>query len=106
MGVTLLCMLRLTCIDVDGTLVGSSNEVLPQVWAAAERAVAAGMHLSELLCRSGRGAAAQEQLARALRGVVEEAAPPLVAAAFSLLRSLQSGERSCTHLERDRRPGV
>ena len=38
-------MLGLTCIDVDGTLVGSSNEVLPQVWAAAERAVAAGMHL-------------------------------------------------------------
>ena len=38
-------MLGLTCIDVDGTLVGSSNEVLPQVWAAAERAVGAGMHL-------------------------------------------------------------
>ena len=39
-------MLGLTCIDVDGTLVGSSNQVLPQVWAAAERVVAAGMHLS------------------------------------------------------------
>ena len=38
-------MLGLTCIDVDGTLVGSSNEVLPQVWAAAERVVTAGMHL-------------------------------------------------------------
>ena len=38
-------MLGLICIDVDGTLVGSSNEVLPQVWAAADRAVAAGMHL-------------------------------------------------------------
>ena len=38
-------MLGLTCIDVDGTLVGSSNEVLPGVWAAAERVVAAGMHL-------------------------------------------------------------
>jgi Cof subfamily protein (haloacid dehalogenase superfamily) len=38
-------MLGLTCIDVDGTLVGSSNEVLPQVWASAERVVAAGMHL-------------------------------------------------------------
>lgn len=68
--------------------------------------VAAGMHLAELLCRSGRAAAAQEQLARALRGVVEEAAPPLVVAAFSLLRLLQSGERSCTHLEGDRRHGV
>ncbi len=38
-------MLGLTCIDVDGTLVGSSNEVLPQVWTAAERVTAAGMHL-------------------------------------------------------------
>jgi Cof subfamily protein (haloacid dehalogenase superfamily) len=38
-------MLGLTCIDVDGTLVGSSNDVLPQVWAAAERVVNAGMHL-------------------------------------------------------------
>ncbi|WP_425147457.1 Cof-type HAD-IIB family hydrolase [Deinococcus sp.] len=38
-------MLGLTCIDVDGTLVGSSNEVLPAVWDAAELAVAAGMHL-------------------------------------------------------------
>lgn len=46
-------MLGLTCIDVDGTLVGSSNEVLPQVWDAATRAVAAGMHLC--LC-SGRPA--------------------------------------------------
>ena len=38
-------MLGLTCIDVDGTLVGSSNEVFPGVWTAAERVVAAGMHL-------------------------------------------------------------
>jgi len=38
-------MLGLTCIDVDGTLVGSSNEVLPQVWQAAGQVVAAGMHL-------------------------------------------------------------
>ena len=36
-------MLGLTCIDVDGTLVGSSNEVLPAVWDAAERAVSRAM---------------------------------------------------------------
>ena len=46
-------MLGLTCIDVDGTLVGASNAVLPQVWDAATRATAAGMHLC--LC-SGRPA--------------------------------------------------
>ena len=46
-------MLGLTCIDVDGTLVGSSSVVLPQVWDAARRAAAAGMHLC--LC-SGRPA--------------------------------------------------
>lgn len=46
-------MLGLVCIDVDGTLVGSAGEVLPQVWAAAARARAAGVRLA--LC-SGRPA--------------------------------------------------
>ncbi len=46
-------MIRLIGIDVDGTLVGSSGSVNPSVWAAAERARAAGIHLA--LC-SGRPA--------------------------------------------------
>lgn len=46
-------MLDLICIDVDGTLVGSSGEVLPQVWAAARVARARGQHLA--LC-TGRPA--------------------------------------------------
>lgn len=43
----------LVCIDVDGTLVGSSGDVLPPVWQAAARAREAGLHLA--LC-SGRPA--------------------------------------------------
>lgn len=39
-------MLDLICIDVDGTLVGTSGEPLPMVWAAAERAIARGQHLA------------------------------------------------------------
>lgn len=46
-------MIRLIGIDVDGTLVGASGVVQPQVWAAARRARAAGIHLA--LC-SGRAA--------------------------------------------------
>jgi Cof subfamily protein (haloacid dehalogenase superfamily) len=46
-------MLSLVCIDVDGTLVGSSGTVRPRVWAAAERARAQGMRLA--LC-TGRPA--------------------------------------------------
>ena len=46
-------MIELIGIDVDGTLVGSSGQVSPQVWAAAERARATGIHL--VLC-SGRPA--------------------------------------------------
>lgn len=46
-------MVRLICIDVDGTLVGSSGGVLPEVWAAAARARAAGIRLA--IC-SGRPA--------------------------------------------------
>lgn len=46
-------MIRLVCIDVDGTLVGSSGGVHPGVWRAAERARAAGIRLA--VC-SGRPA--------------------------------------------------
>jgi Cof subfamily protein (haloacid dehalogenase superfamily) len=44
---------HLVGIDVDGTLVGSSGEVSPRVWEAAETARARGIHLA--LC-SGRPA--------------------------------------------------
>jgi Cof subfamily protein (haloacid dehalogenase superfamily) len=46
-------MIRLVCIDVDGTLLGSNGDVHPAVWPAAERARAAGIHLA--LC-TGRPA--------------------------------------------------
>lgn len=46
-------MIRLVCIDVDGTLVGTSGTVLPQVWAAAARTRASGIRLA--IC-SGRPA--------------------------------------------------
>lgn len=46
-------MIRLVCIDVDGTLVGSAGTVDPAVWRAAARARAAGIHLA--IC-SGRPA--------------------------------------------------
>ena len=46
-------MIRLICLDVDGTLVGSSGDVLPVVWAAAAEARAQGIRLA--IC-SGRPA--------------------------------------------------
>ena len=46
-------MIRLVCIDVDGTLVGTSGSVLPEVWDAAARARAHGIRLA--IC-SGRPA--------------------------------------------------
>ena len=46
-------MIDLVCIDVDGTLVGSSGTVAPAVWAAAKRAREAGLRLA--IC-SGRPA--------------------------------------------------
>lgn len=46
-------MIRLVCIDVDGTLVGANGTVHPSVWRAAERARAAGIRLA--IC-SGRPA--------------------------------------------------
>src|SRR5688572_25586756 len=45
--------IRLVGIDVDGTLVGASGQVLPIVWEAAARAREKGIHLA--LC-SGRPA--------------------------------------------------
>jgi Cof subfamily protein (haloacid dehalogenase superfamily) len=46
-------MIRLICIDVDGTLVGTSGTVLPEVWDAAARARERGLRLA--IC-SGRPA--------------------------------------------------
>jgi len=45
--------LRLVCIDVDGTLVGSDGAVHPEIWSVAVRARAAGLRLA--IC-SGRPA--------------------------------------------------
>lgn len=46
-------MIELICVDVDGTLVGSSGDVAPEVWPAVERAREAGARL--VIC-SGRPA--------------------------------------------------
>jgi Cof subfamily protein (haloacid dehalogenase superfamily) len=46
-------MIRLICIDVDGTLVGTSGTVAPDTWAAAERMRDRGVRLA--IC-SGRPA--------------------------------------------------
>jgi hypothetical protein len=46
-------MIRMICIDVDGTLVGASGDVLPAVWPAAERLRASDIRLA--VC-SGRPA--------------------------------------------------
>ncbi|MHB1223391.1 MAG: Cof-type HAD-IIB family hydrolase [Gemmatimonadaceae bacterium] len=46
---------RLVCIDVDGTMVGSSGAVVPSVWDAAERARAAGIRLAICSGRPGFG---------------------------------------------------
>lgn len=46
-------MVKLVCIDVDGTLVGSSGVVSPGIWSAAEGARARGLRLA--IC-SGRPA--------------------------------------------------
>jgi Cof subfamily protein (haloacid dehalogenase superfamily) len=46
-------MIDLVCIDVDGTLIGTSGSVAPAVWEAAARARAAGLRLA--MC-SGRPA--------------------------------------------------
>ena len=57
-------MVRLICIDVDGTLVGSSGGVRPEVWEAAARAQKVGIRLA--IC-SGRPAfGATREYARCL----------------------------------------
>ncbi len=48
-------MIRLICIDVDGTLVGSSGTVLPAVWEAAERVRERGVRLAVCTGRPGFG---------------------------------------------------
>lgn len=48
-------MLPLICIDVDGTLVGSSGEPTAEVWAAADAAVARGQHLALTTARAAFG---------------------------------------------------
>ncbi len=48
-------MLRLICIDVDGTLVGSSGDVLPQVWEKVQQARELGQHLTLCSGRPGFG---------------------------------------------------
>lgn len=49
--------LRLVCIDVDGTLVGSGGVVHPRVWDAVDRARAAGLRLALCSGRPGFGVA-------------------------------------------------
>lgn len=48
-------MLPLVCIDVDGTLVGPSGQPTDAVWAAAERATAAGQRLALTTARGAFG---------------------------------------------------
>jgi Cof subfamily protein (haloacid dehalogenase superfamily) len=48
-------MIRLVCIDVDGTLVGGSGVVAEATWAAAERARARGIRLAVCTGRPGFG---------------------------------------------------
>jgi Cof subfamily protein (haloacid dehalogenase superfamily) len=57
-------MVRLVCIDVDGTLVGSSGTVAPEVWAAAERARARGIRLA--ICSGRPGFALAREYAERL----------------------------------------
>ena len=55
-------MIGLICIDVDGTLVGSSGEVVPEVWEAAERVRARGVRLAICSGRPGFGTARADAL--------------------------------------------
>ncbi|HEY4218309.1 MAG TPA: Cof-type HAD-IIB family hydrolase [Gemmatimonadaceae bacterium] len=48
-------MIKLVCLDVDGTLVGSAGRVHPRVWDAAARARAAGLRLALSSGRPGFG---------------------------------------------------
>lgn len=55
---------RLVCLDVDGTLIGASGAVDARVWAAAERARAAGIRLA--MCSGRPGFGVSRELATAL----------------------------------------
>ena len=57
-------MIRLICIDVDGTLVGTSGEVRKEVWACAEQARARGVRLA--LCSGRPGFGKTREYARRL----------------------------------------
>ena len=48
-------MLPLICIDVDGTLLGSSGVPTDGVWTAAEAAIARGQHLAICTARVAVG---------------------------------------------------
>ena len=48
-------MLPLICVDVDGTLVGSTHDVTDEVWAAAAAAVERGQHLAISTARGSFG---------------------------------------------------
>ena len=48
-------MVSLVCIDVDGTLVGSSGTVLPEIWEAIGAAREAGLRLALVSGRPGFG---------------------------------------------------
>jgi Cof subfamily protein (haloacid dehalogenase superfamily) len=50
-------MIRLVCIDVDGTLIGKSGEPAPESWSAAGRARAKGIRLAICSGRPGFGRA-------------------------------------------------
>ncbi len=50
-------MIRLVCLDVDGTLIGASGQPTEGVWAAADRARAAGIHLALCTARIAIGGA-------------------------------------------------
>jgi Cof subfamily protein (haloacid dehalogenase superfamily) len=47
--------LQLVCLDLDGTLVGSSGSPTEAVWAAADVARTAGLHLAICTARMGSG---------------------------------------------------
>jgi Cof subfamily protein (haloacid dehalogenase superfamily) len=47
--------LQLVCLDLDGTLVGSTGVPTDGVWAAAQRARSAGLHLAICTARLGSG---------------------------------------------------
>ena len=49
--------IRLVCLDVDGTLVGSAGQPTAGVWAAAARAREAGIHLAMCTARIAIGGA-------------------------------------------------